>query len=54
MCVEPLTPRRAGIRKQNIHVVCRLAHLFDEVLHTFKLRAVGRHGDRFGARLQVG
>jgi uncharacterized membrane protein YgcG len=53
MRIELLTPRCAGICKQNIHVVRRLAHFFDEVLHTFELRAVGRHGDCFCARLQV-
>ena len=35
-------------------MIRRLAHFFDQVLDALELGAVSRHGDRFGALLQVG
>jgi hypothetical protein len=54
MRVELLPPRRARICKQDIDMIRRLAHFFDQVLHALELGAVGRHGDRLCPRLQVG
>lgn len=51
MRIELLAPRRARIRKKDIHMVRRLAHFFDQVLDALELGAVGRHGDRFCAGL---
>jgi hypothetical protein len=53
MRIELLPPRRARIRKQDVHMVRRPAHFFDQVLDALELGAVGRHGDCSRAWLQV-
>jgi hypothetical protein len=54
MRIKALSPRRARIRKKNIHMSRRLRHLANKMLHAFNLRAVGGHGDGLGAGREVG
>lgn len=54
MRVELLSPRSTGIRKQDIHMVGRLAHFVDEMLDALELGGVGRDRDGPCAWLEVG
>jgi hypothetical protein len=53
MGIELLAPCRARIRKQDIHMVRRLAHFLNQVFDALEFSAVGGHRDRFRARLEV-
>lgn len=48
-----ILPGSASISEQDVNVVCRFGNFVHQVLHTFKLGAVGWYGDGFCARGKV-
>ena len=54
MRIKLLSPRSPSIRKQDIHMICRLFDSFHQSLHISDLRAVCGYRDCLGAWTFVG